>query len=59
MDIHNWIMDIHKSIMDIHNYRQVSNIRRTESQNLNVSCLVSQLSLCNLLKPGVKSRMKM
>ena len=37
-------------------YHQTSNIRCTKSQNLNVSCLVMQLSLCNLLKPGVKSR---
>ena len=28
------------------NYHQISNIRRTESQNLNVSHLVLQLSLC-------------
>ena len=42
----------------ISEYRQVSNIRHTKSQNLNVSCLVLQLSLRNLLKPGVKSRMK-
>ena len=28
-------------------------------KNLNVSCLVLQLSLPNLLKPDVKSRMKM
>ena len=41
------------------NYCQVSNIRRTKFQNLNVSCLVLQLPLCNLLKPGVKLRMKM
>ena len=40
-------------------YRQVSNIRRTESQNLNVSRLGLQLSLRNILKPGVKPRMKM
>ena len=40
-------------------YCQVSNIRRTKSLNLNVSCLVLQLSLHNLLKSGVKSRMKM
>ena len=40
-------------------YRQVSNIRCTKSQNLNVSRLVVQLSLSNPLKPGVKSRMKM
>ena len=29
-------------------YRQISNIRRSESQNLNVSPLVLQLSLPNL-----------
>ena len=34
-------------------FRQISNIRCTESQNLNVSHLVLQLSLCSLLKPGV------
>ena len=41
------------------NYRQISNIRYTKSQNLNVSRLVLQLSLYGLLKSGVKSRMKM
>ena len=41
------------------NYRKISNIRRTKSQNLNDSRLVLQLSLSNPLKPGVKSRMKM
>ena len=40
-------------------YRKISNIRRTESPNLNVSRLVLQLSLPNPMKPGVKSRMKM
>ena len=40
-------------------YCQISNIRCTKSQNLNVSGLVLQLSSCDLLKPGVKSRMKM
>ena len=40
-------------------YRQVSNIRGTKFINLNVSCLVLQLSLHNLLKPCVKSRIKM
>ena len=40
-------------------YRQISNIRRTESQNLNVSGLVLQLSLCFILRPSGKSRMKM
>ena len=43
---------------DIHNhnidYRQFSNIRRTQSQNINVSHLVLQLSSPNPLKPGVK-----
>ena len=40
-------------------YRKISNIRRTKSPHLNVSRLVSQLSLPNPMKPGVKSRMKM
>ena len=40
-------------------YRKISDIRRTKSQNLNVSRLVLQLSLPNPMKPGVKSRMKM
>ena len=35
-------------------YRKISNIRRTKSQNLNDSRLVLQLSLLNLLKPGIK-----
>ena len=40
-------------------YHQISNISSTKSQNLNVSHLVLQLSLCNILKPGVEWRMKM
>ena len=40
-------------------YRQFSNIRRTQSQNINVSRLVLLLYLPNPLKPGVKLRMKM
>ena len=40
-------------------YRQISNIRRTKSQNLNVSRLALHLSLPNLLKSRVKLRMKM
>ena len=39
--------------------REISNIRRNKSQNLNDSRLVLQLPLPNPLKPGVKSRMKM
>ena len=41
------------------NYRKTSCISRTKSQNLNVSHLLLQWSLPNLLKPGVKLRMKM
>ena len=40
-------------------YRQISNIRRTISQTLDVTCLALQSSLPNPLKPGIKSRMKM
>ena len=40
-------------------YRKVSNIRHTQSQNLNDFHLVLQSSLPNPLKPGAKSRMKM
>ena len=40
-------------------YHKVSNIRRTEFQNINDSRPVLQLSLPNLLKPCIKSRMKM
>ena len=41
------------------NYRKLSNIRRTKSQNLNVSHFGLQLSLRNVLKPSVGWRMKM
>ena len=41
------------------NYRQTSKMRHTKSQNLNVFSLVLQLSLYNILKPGVKSRIQM
>ena len=40
-------------------YRQISNIRRTKSQNLTAYRLVLLLSLPNPLKQGVKLRMKM
>ena len=39
-------------------YRQTSSISRIQSQNLIVSRLLSQLSLPNPLKPGVKSKIK-
>ena len=41
------------------NYRKVSNIRGTKSQNSNASRLDLQLPLRNILKPGVKWKMKM
>ena len=40
-------------------YRKISNIERTKSQHINVSRPGLQLSLRNILKPGVKLRMKM
>ena len=43
----------------LNHYRKTSSISRTKSQNLNVSCILLQLSLLNPLKPGVKLRMKM
>ena len=43
----------------IYNYHKISNIRHTKSWNLNISRLGLQWSLCNILKPSVKWRMKM
>ena len=40
-------------------YRKTYSKSRTKSQELNVSCILLQLSLLNSLKPGVKLRMKM
>ena len=40
-------------------YRDISYIRRTKFQNLNVSRIALQLSLPNVLKPVDKLRMKM
>ena len=40
-------------------YCKISNISRTKSLNLDVSRLILQLSLPNLMKPDVQSRMKM
>ena len=40
-------------------YYQYSNISHTKSENLDVSHLVLQLSLRDILKPVVKWRMKM
>ena len=36
------------------NHRQISNVSRTKSPNLNASRVVFHLSLQNLLMPGVK-----
>ena len=47
------------SYQRICNYRKTSSISRTKFQNLNVSCIILQLSSPNPLKPGVKLRMKM
>ena len=52
-----WVLVFHALCNDL-NYRKISNIRRTKSQNLNAPRLVLQLSLPNPMKPGVKSRMK-
>ena len=41
------------------NYHKTSSISRTKFQNLNVSCILMQLSSLNSLKPGVKLIMKM
>ena len=38
-------------------YREISDARRTKSQNLNVPRLIVQFSLPNSLKPGIKLRM--
>ena len=59
MPVKRGIKYIRVHLTKYHAYRQVSNIRRTKPQTLNVSCLVLQLSLSNPLKPGIKSRMKM
>ena len=40
-------------------YRKTSSISHVKSQNLNVSCILWQMSSLNPLKPGVKLRMKM
>ena len=40
-------------------YRKTPSISRTKFENLNLSCILLQLSSLNPLKPGVKLRMKM
>ena len=55
-----WVTDLPTSL-EYHfvMYRKTSSISRTKFQNLNVSCILLQLSSRHPLKPGVKSRMKM
>ena len=48
-----------KSHQGANDYRKLSNIRCTKSQNLNDSHLVLKSSLANVLKPSVKSWMEM
>ena len=54
-----WTTIYIKQKTDLIEYRKISNIRRTQNQNLNDSRLIMQLPFPNALKPGVKSRMKM
>ena len=53
------ILQMNLKKLKIFIYRQISNIRRSNSQNFNVCRLALQLSLPNPLKPGIKSEMKM
>ena len=50
--------EVHVIVVD-KKYCKIFDIRRTKSENLNVSCVDLQLSLRNILKPRVKWRMKM
>ena len=48
-----YVLQVHVTVGSCDEYyRQISNIRRTKSQTLNVSQLVLQLSLPNPLKSG-------
>ena len=49
----NYVKQKADSLANLWIYRQSCNIRRTKSLDLNVSGLVSQLSLLNPLKPGL------
>ena len=53
------MQEVGTSAATVLTYRTISNIRRTKSQNLNVSCLGLKLSLRNILNPSVKWRRKM
>ena len=59
----NWVISVsgngksHTCLVPCHNlnYRKTSNISHTKPQNLNVSCILVQLSSLNPLKPGVEN----
>ena len=51
--------DIWEDQRSLYEYREISNIRRTKTQNLNNCRLVLRLSRPNIVNPGVKARMKM
>ena len=53
------IVEIWDVIPHTHTYRKISNIRRTKSQNFNVSRLGLKLYLLNILRTSVKWRRKM
>ena len=53
------VANIQYIIDRVHMYRQTFNMMRTKSPNLNVCHLVLHLSLSNLVRPGIKSRMEM
>ena len=50
---------IYLMVVKRYEYRNISNIKRTKSQNLNVSRLGLKLTLRNIFKPSVKWRRKM
>ena len=50
-----WLMILGTQRAKTVGYRKISNISRTTAQKLNISLLDLNLSLRNLLKPGVKS----
>ena len=58
MKIAVFMFAIKYAVMGFDVYRQIFDMIRTKSYNLKVSHLVLQLSLGNMLKSGVESRMK-
>ena len=58
MKIAMFMAAIKYAVMGFDMYRQIFDMIRTKSYNLKVSHLALQLSLGNMLKSGVESRMK-